>query len=212
MKPSESCMGPQGARVERRPPVIPGFERAASASRADALLLREAASSMRFLLAASVFALALPSCASDSPRPRVCAPQPAFRLTVRAEGSAALPETTLITVKAGGGVETYVPAKPAACPSMVFCKAERAGDTDAGALPPSDAGCDDAGAEGPDAGALDVVAITCVLWTDGAAEVRVEATGFTTDVVQLQAMNDECGTVTKSATITVKRVTTDGGM
>lgn len=163
------------------------------------------------LLFAALFALASSACASD-PKPRECVPQPAFALTVRAEGGAALPETTRITVKAGGGVETYVPGVPAACASMVFCRTERGGEADAGAPTPSDAGCTDAGTSAEDGGLPEVTAITCALWTDGAAQVRVEAAGFTTQDQQLHATSGDCGIVTKTATITVVRALGDGGI
>ena len=79
-----------------------------------------------------------------------------------------------------------------------------------------DGGAVEAGApDGGDAGAeLDggIGAIACRLWTDGAADVTVEARGFVTARTTLRSRSDTCGILTSDATIAVDRPAADAGM
>ena len=117
--------------------------------------------------------------------------RPAFHLVIDAAG-AQLPPDTAIEVVFGGGDETWTLAAPAAGKS-VFCKPAGTGD----------AGVSD-GDEGDAGDAGGAAAIACDLWTSGAAEVKVRATGWATLDRELTAESDACGLVTTQVTLSLE--------
>jgi hypothetical protein len=163
----------------------------------------------------ALLALLTPSCSSDSTKTTACGGQkahPAFLVTFQASDGEPLPSTTRVTVRAGGGTETFdASLPPSVCSSMIFCRvilADDAGAPDGGDTP-SDAGCHVTGDAG--VGSPTVAAIACSLWTDGAADVMVDAPGFLPLDRALKAKTDECGIVTDTSTVTVTRLPLDGG-
>ncbi len=93
-------------------------------------------------------------CSSNPPNDQQCAAKAAFQLSLSAYMSS-LPADTSITVKYGGGEETYALSDPVHKEEAVLCDANRA-DADAG----------------------DVLGLVCALWTQGAATVTVKASGY----------------------------------
>lgn len=97
---------------------------------------------------------------------------PAFVVTIRSnEGP--LPPDTRLHVKYGSGEERYSLREPNAPANVIFC-ATIAGD----------------GA--PDAGGA-VQALVCELWTQGAAQITVEASGYPSIMRNLKAQRNRCG-------------------
>ena len=99
----------------------------------------------------------------------------------------ALPPDTVVKVGYGGGTEEYDLASPPAQPEVVFCKQVGA-DSGTGA---GDAGGAEAGST--DAGSAPVMALVCDLWTNAAATIDVEGSGYPLLEQQLQAQKDDCG-------------------
>ncbi len=112
----------------------------------------------RFLSVVSswVVALALSACSTD-PRPE-CPLKPAFQLSLSAsEGP--LPPDTVLRVKYGGGLEEYRLNDLVHTQEVVFCQHRLDGGL------PAEAG-------------VPVDELYCEMWTQGAATVTVEATGY----------------------------------
>jgi hypothetical protein len=89
-----------------------------------------------------------------------------------------------LRVRYGGGTENYVLRQPSPRPDVVFC-AE---------LAPADAGTP---TEVPDAAlptpGAPIEALLCELWTQGAATLTVEASGYPATQRDLRARRDDCG-------------------
>jgi hypothetical protein len=117
------------------------------------------------IVAAVAVVLLSAGCSSSDPGPNCPAAGPTFRVTLTAMPGP-LPPDTRLEVKYGAGVEQY----PGNAGKSVFCH-DVPGD--------------------PDAGARD--AISCDLWTSGAADVTVTATGYATIERTLMAVRDDCG-------------------
>lgn len=123
------------------------------------------------LLAPLAFAQA---CSSGGDDDVVCpAPQPAFKVLLRASNGN-LPADTSMEVKFGAGVETFELASSDTFLETVRCR-----------LSEVDGGDWDAGTE-------DVPAVSCDLWTQGAASVKVLATGYPPLEEALTAETGEC--------------------
>ena len=169
---------------------------------------------MRFLLVPALALLAA-GCSSDPVKSPSCIgahAKPAFVVTLQASDGEPLPSTTRVTVKSGSGVETFDASQPSAACSMMFCRVvstEDAGTPDGGEAP-SDAGCGRADVDAG-AGTPTVASIICSLWTDGAADVKVEASGFLPADDSLKSKSDECGVVTVTTTVAVTRLQVDAG-
>jgi hypothetical protein len=114
---------------------------------------------------------------------------PAFHLTVRAPGGKPLPAQLVLTIKYGSGEEIYDAEHPNQTPQVVFCKQVQEGGS-------------------PEGGAADASnnaeEIVCDLWTDGAANVKIEAEGYPKMERDLSAEVDECGLKLTEATITLQ--------
>lgn len=120
---------------------------------------------LRLPIFAATIAALLSACTSRDPAP-ACPPSgPTFRVLLTAS-SGPLPADTRIAVKYGAGVEEY----PGDAGKSVFCH-DVPGD--------------------PDAGARE--AISCELWTSGAADVSVTASGCCPIEKTLRAERDDCG-------------------
>lgn len=129
-------------------------------------------------------------CSSSHPQNTTCPrPQPAFRVVITAQNGP-LPPDTVVTVKSGSGVESYALAAPPKQPKTVFCNpfAGDAGDAAADADPP------DASTSARDAGNID--ALLCLLWTNGAADVTIQGSGYPPLTETLDAQQDSCGITT----------------
>ena len=92
------------------------------------------------------------ACGPEEPPDVACERQPPYRLEVTAFGGA-LPGSTVVHVKHGGGEVDYALADPPTESELVFC--------------------DPAPAAGRGVAALD-----CDLWTQGAVTILVEAGGY----------------------------------
>jgi hypothetical protein len=92
------------------------------------------------------------ACAADDPDDVVCERQAPYRLMVTAEAGA-LPVSTVVHIKHGGGQVDYPIADPPAQSELVFCERDPV--------------------EGPD-----IVELSCVLWMQGAASITIEADGY----------------------------------
>jgi hypothetical protein len=146
-------------------------------------------------LIALALAVSLAACGTaDPPGEALCpGPRPAFALLVEAADKRPLPEDTTILVVYGGSAEERFHLKaPSGTPDVVFC-----GVVPGGADP--DGGVIDAGQGGP----TEVTAVSCQLWTDGAANVTVQAEGLATVKRTLEAKTDRCGITTTPTTISL---------
>jgi len=133
----------------------------------------------RFFLPLLVFMAAAcePEATHDCPGPR-----PAFRLQIRAESGQSLPGDMIVRVRYGGnGEESFRADAPSPQPQVLFC----------GAL----GGAAGAAGAGSAAGAT-LEGLACELWTDGAADVTIEASGFEAYEEPLAATTDRCGVQT----------------
>ena len=103
------------------------------------------------------FLLLLAGC--SSPQEEDCPLRPAFQLRLVTAGAKPLPSDTVLRVKYGGGVEEYRLDEAVHSQENVFCQHR---DVDGGPV--------EAGAS--------VNELSCVLWTQGAADISVEASGY----------------------------------
>jgi hypothetical protein len=147
-------------------------------------------------LAGLVIALSLPGCPDDEPPP--CdGPTMAFKvLLVAAEGP--LPEDTVFRVKHGSATGTEDFRLDADFPSsdVVFCcRATRDGECTEVADVASDG----------DGGPAPVEGLLCELWTDGAAQVNVSASGYPDLDEMLEARSSEGCLQTVNVTLTLVR-------
>lgn len=108
-------------------------------------------------------------------------------MTIAGEDDAALPSDTQIEVTYGAGHEVYALDDATRAGKAVFCEPSPGGDA---------------------AGAL---AISCDLWTSGAASLKVSADGYETLDETLSAERDECGIKLTSVSRKLERVKKDGG-
>lgn len=132
-------------------------------------------------------------CSSKPPQGHDCpGPRAAFHVTITAKNGP-LPADTVVKVAYGGGIEEYDLASPPDQPEVVFCDRVQA---DAGAGQ-TDGGTDDAGnvASGP------VEALTCSLWTNAAATIDIDGSGYPVLEQQLEAEKDDCGIKTVEYTL-----------
>jgi hypothetical protein len=95
------------------------------------------------------------ACSSDPP-PEDCSAKAAFQLSVRAHVGT-LPPDTRLTVKYGGGEETYALSDLKHDEEAVLCDVEGVDSGDGGGS---------------------VSRLVCALWTQGAATVTIEASGY----------------------------------
>lgn len=125
----------------------------------------------------AVAASLLAACSSSDPGP-TCRPNgPTFRVMLTAVPGP-LPPDTRIEVKYGAGVERY----PGNAGKSIFCH---------------DVSSD------PDAGVRE--GISCDLWTSGAADVSVTASGYLPVERTLVAERDECGLVLTQVSIELEQ-------
>jgi hypothetical protein len=149
-----------------------------------------------------------PACGSSHPGDTSCPrPQPAFRVVITA-ANGPLPADTVLTVKSGSGIESYALASPPEQPKTVFCNPFNGDAGDAAA----DAGSPDASSAAHD-GAADpgsIAALLCLLWTNGAADVTIQGSGYPTLTETLDAEQDSCGITTVDESLTLGEAP-DGG-
>lgn len=131
--------------------------------------------STRGLVAGGV--LVLGACSTPAPGRECPKTRAAFHVVLTAEGGASLPSDTTLSVTYGGGSEQYALAAPPAHPAVVFCDSR----PDAGTA---------------DAAAGEAKALDCLLWTQSAATVTVEASGYPTLEADLDPERDDCGITT----------------
>lgn len=139
-------------------------------------------------IAASTLLLA--ACSSEAAPDRPQCPietGPSFRVLLVGEGGS-LPEDTEIEVTYGAGNEVYALGDATRAGKSVFCNP----------LP-------------EDAGAGGVEAISCELWTSGAATIRVTALGYEAIEETLSAERDDCGIKLTEVERTLAREKLDGG-
>jgi hypothetical protein len=105
----------------------------------------------------------------------------------------------------GNAEETFSLATPTAALQVTFC-----GVVPEGAAP--DAGAIDAGSPSPLDGGAGVRSIRCDLWTNGAAEVTVKASGLGTVSRMLEARTTACGVQTSPSEIALAPPSLDGGL
>ena len=132
------------------------------------------------------------SCPDESPPP--------FFITVRANDGP-LPSDTVLTLHYGGGVEIYDLAEPDTQQSVLRCDPEPAvhGVGGAGGA---------AGAGGAPASSA-TESLTCELWIEGAATLRVSGGEYPDLSQELQGETNECGAVTVEAELILGDVSTD---
>lgn len=160
----------------------------------------------RGLFVGLVAPLALVACKVGDQDPPHCENElvASFHVTLRAlDGD--LPQNTRVFVKHGGGEETYELSAVAHHSQVVFCTSVVDRDAGSGSDSSADAGSDSGVADGApdgDAGPGDagdagtksaVAALDCELWTNGAATVDVEATGYAPLTRSLTAESNGCG-------------------
>lgn len=135
------------------------------------------------------FALVSAGCSSSPPSSPTCpGPRAAFHVIITAKNGP-LPSDTVVKVAYGGGIEEYDLASPPDQPEVVFCTKV---DADAGAgSGATDGGVNDAGT--PDAGSGPVAALSCDLWTNAAATINIQGSGYPVLEQQLEAEKDDCG-------------------
>lgn len=159
---------------------------------------------MRLLALPVVLALFAGSACTNSPPsgPNCPGPRAAFHVTITAKNGP-LPPDTVVKVEYGGGSEEYSLASPPPQPEVVFCDPI---DADAG-TGANDGGSDAAGTT--DAGTGPVMALSCKLWTNAAATIDVQGSGYPLLEQQLQAQKDDCGIKTVEYALVLGE--TDGG-
>lgn len=183
--------------------------------------VREMSLSFPLRLAPAVLLALLGSaCSSPSPSgPNCPGPRPAFHVTLTAKNGP-LPYDTVVRVAYGGGIEQYDLASPPDQPEVVFCHQVRAdggaGQTDAGSADSGDAGRADAASEAgsSDAGMAGgpVTALICDLWTNSAATINVQGSGYPVLEQPLQAESDDCGIKTVDYQLVLGEIYDGGGM
>jgi hypothetical protein len=135
------------------------------------------------------FALAA-ACSKDPEYDDCNVERPAFLVRVSA-GTAELPNDTRLHVEYGAGDEDYVLAQPPERPDVVFCTL-LSPQVDTDAMIEVDAGSP-------------VRELLCELWTQGAAELTVRASGYPTQVLKLVAERDSCGIETVEHLVVLER-------
>lgn len=152
------------------------------------------------LLAACLLGWLL-ACSPSNDPPLTCpGPRPAFQLKVQTfDGRPLPPQTRLVVEYGGSGEESFQLGAPNGSPQVVFCQPSQQGA--AGASGAAGAG-----------GASPLAELRCDLWTDGAANVIVEAEGFATFRQTFPAKTSDCGILTSAIEATLRLpVVADGG-
>lgn len=136
---------------------------------------------------------------SSSPPADCPKAQAAFHVAITA-ADGPLPQDTALSVTYGGVTEDYALASPPTQPEVVYCTRLL-----------GDAGAPDAGADAatPDGGALVVDSLSCDLWTQAAATIQVEASGYPTITENLAPKTNDCGVMTVEYALVLDRG--DGG-
>lgn len=140
---------------------------------------------------------------SPSEEPASCPDEvpPTFAITVRAnEGP--LPADTVLTLQYGGGVEIFDLAKPDTEHSVMFCDPKPAAHGAGGA-----SGA--AGAGGAPPSSTDT--LTCNVWVEGAATIRVTGGEYPDLSQELQGEASDCGPETVEEELILGEVSTDSG-
>lgn len=117
---------------------------------------------------------------------------PAFLVRITA-GGRPLPSDTRIRVQYGGSsAEERVLLEPAAAPDVIFCTTvdPLAEELDASIEASSNT---NGSTTELDAASSQVTAVLCELWTQGAATITVQATGYRVIEQQLKASRNHCG-------------------
>lgn len=149
----------------------------------------------RTVAASLLSALALTTSCSKDPRYDDCiVERPAFRVRVNAHANE-LPDDTRLYVDYGAGEEEYRLGDPPERPDVVFCIL-LSEQVDAGAMIEVDTGSG-------------VQELLCELWTQGAAQLTVRASGYPTQVLTMVAERDGCGIETVDYHVVLERA--DGG-
>lgn len=147
-------------------------------------------SRFRPTIALALFAPFFAGCSDESEPSRPACPSttgPSFRVTITSEDEV-LPSDTQVEVVYGAGHEVYSLDDATRAGKAVFCEPSAAFDA--------------AGAP----------AISCDLWTSGAASLKVSAEGYEPIDETLSAERDECGIKLTEVTRTLERVKKDGGI
>lgn len=134
-----------------------------------------------WILAVALHTSGLVACSSESATEREPCPKsaaPSFRVEITAE-EGALPEDVRVEVTYGAGYELYALDDSSRAGKSVLCETTE----------------DASGVE----------AISCELWTSGAASLKVSATGYEPIDETLSAERDECGIKTTEVTRTLER-------
>ncbi len=129
-------------------------------------------------------------CSSPSARTNACPrPVPAFRVEVTAANDGLPPDTTMTVLYGGNQSGTYSIATGTSTSGDICC---HTGTPVSGALPPVVCGSE-APTDGGDARAL-----LCELWTNGVAEVKITAAGYSPfdDVLPAEVTDPSCGVTT----------------
>lgn len=172
-------------------------------------------SAIRALAAFGIFMM--PACSPSSPDPASCGPPHATFHLVLDAADGPVPGDIVIDVKYGSGEETFDAKNPDGTPEVVYCRLEFDGvEMDASADvaeggDDGDASDLDARGDGPggphgDGGPNRTIArVVCDLWTDGAADVHITASGYPEVERELSAERDACGLVLSEVAITLER-------
>lgn len=129
---------------------------------------------------------ALIACSSDGAvegEPCSKTVEPSFRVELTA-GDGELPSDTRVEVTYGAGTEVYSPDDSTLAGKSVLCESWR--------------------------GSTGVRAISCELWTSGAASLKVSATGYDAIDEPLSAERDECGIKTTEIIRQLERSRVEG--
>ena len=123
--------------------------------------------------------LAAVGCADRPPAENDCPsrPSPAFLLTLRTQSGEPLPGDAHVVIAAGSGKEDFDAATPPAAPDLAFCTG---------------------------AGEGGVTELTCKLWTNGAAELSITASGYQPVKRTLVAETDPCGIKTVDVKVSLE--------
>lgn len=172
------------------------------------------------------FSFLLPSlfllCACGPQDPPSCpGPRPAFRVQIRPEGDVILPRDTVVAIRYGGnGEEEFRLESPPSQPQVLFCATPSgAGGAagEGGTAGAAGTGSTGQGATGGAAGTggpgqdAETRVLSCELWTDGAANLKINAEGFQEYDEMLAATTDDCGVQTTLLEILLSPETGAGG-
>ncbi|MDW8249017.1 MAG: hypothetical protein RMJ98_06915 [Myxococcales bacterium] len=133
-------------------------------------------------LALALWLLLTTGCESTE-EPPPCTSRPAFRLQISAEKGDRLPKDLKVTIHYGGnGEETFELSSPSPSPQVLFC-----------------------------ALSSEETMLSCELWTDGAANLKITGTGLKPYDKRLAATTDACGITTTLLEVKLSSQSTSAG-